>query len=186
MHRAGWHRLGVSQGLDAPRDVGAAQDVPQEKPRVSPAAVPSWRRKITPFGWKMTEGLQEAEHISAGLASQRCPQQCPGTLCNHPLPPCSPHTAHQPPVHPENWSRQKGGEEKTMGKGTKSYPGQAIRYSEIEVLNLWCLSRIFFSTEQYHAIKHNLSLGEMDATEPVPDLKQKSIDVTLRSVAADV
>lgn len=46
--------------------------------------------------------------------------------------------------------------------------------------------RIFFYTEQYYAIKYNLSLGEMDAAELVPDLRQKSIDVTLRSVVADV
>lgn len=47
-------------------------------------------------------------------------------------------------------------------------------------------NEIFFRPEQYHAIKYNLSLGEMDAAAPVPDLRQKNIDVTLRSQATDV
>lgn len=89
-------------------------------------------------------------------------------------------------VLPESLCTGRNEERKEKVKRGKKKPTLVfIYYCECKVLNCWYLMS-FFCPEQYHTVKYNLSLGEMGAAEPVPDLGQKSIDVTLRSPAADV
>lgn len=122
---AGKLSLGVSQGLDAPRDVGAARDVPWGETLSFSHCCPLLEKKTTLLGQMMPVWLQRGR---AHLCWPGFPV----------LSPVMPRDTVQPSSHPASplvlpksqsacvWAEQ--GKEKTKWKGTKSYPHQAMYY----------------------------------------------------------